>query len=158
MRFRVQPAAGFAHQNPIGTRRVPHDGSEPMADNIIGALIPIVAIVMGIGLAMISVVNGYRQRRTLIELHHRERLTAIEKGVEVPAPPEGLLDVRKPSPHAALLRGLVWLFVGVGLLFALPHIDSDLRYVGLIPVGVGLAYLIFYLAVGRREAGMHPQP
>lgn len=158
MRFRVQPAAGFAHQNPIGTRRVPHDGSEPMADNIISALIPIVAIVMGIGLAMISVVNGYRQRRTLIELHHRERLTAIEKGVEVPAPPEGLLDVRKPSPHAALLRGLVWLFVGIGLLFALPHIDTDLRYVGLIPGGVGLAYLIFYFAVGRREAGQHPNP
>lgn len=156
MRLRVQPAAWFAHQNPIGTRRVPHDGSESMTEDILSHLIPIVAIVMGIGVAITSVVTNYRQRRTLIELHHKERLTAIEKGVEVPAPPEGLLDVRKPSPHAALLRGLVWLFVGIGLLFALPHIDTDLRYVGLIPGGVGLAYLIFYFAVGRREAGMDP--
>ncbi|MBM5810356.1 MAG: hypothetical protein FJ191_00075 [Gammaproteobacteria bacterium] len=124
-----------------------------MSGELLSNLIPIVAIVMGIGLALTSTVNGYRQRRTMIELHHKERLAAIEKGIEVPPPPEGLLEVRKVSPHAALLRGLIWLLVGVGLLFALPEIDSDLRYIGLVPGGVGLAYLIFYFAVGRREAG-----
>ena len=150
----MQPAARFGQLSTIGARRVPLDWSVPMFD--LGLLVPIVAIVMGIGLAMISVMNGYRQRRMLIELHHRERLMAIEKGIEVPPPPEGLLDSRKASPHAALLRGLIWLFVGVGLMFALPRIDSDLRFVGLIPAGVGLAYLIFYFAVGRREAAPHP--
>ena len=123
-----------------------------MNPETLGVFIPIIAIVMGIGLAMIGVVTGYQQRRTLIELHHKERLAAIEKGIEVPPPPEGLLDKQDVSPHRTLLRGLVWLFVGIGLMFALPFLDDDLRYMGLIPGGVGLAYLIFYFMVGRKEA------
>ena len=123
-----------------------------MSEAIFGMLIPIVAIVMGIGLAMIGTVTSHRQRRTLIELHHRERLAAIEKGIEVPPPPEGLLESKADSPHRHLLHGLVWLFVGIGLLFALPRLDDDLELIGLIPGGVGVAYLIYYLAVGRKEA------
>lgn len=123
-----------------------------MTESIVGVFIPIVAIVMGIGLAMLEVVTSYRQRRTLIELHHRERLAAIEKGVEVPPLAEGLLESKEVSPHRTLLRGLVWLFVGIGLLFALPWVDDELRYIGLIPGGVGLAYLIYYFMVGRKEA------
>lgn len=124
-----------------------------MSEAIFGMLIPIIAIVMGIGLAMLGTVTEYRQRRTLIELHHKERLAAIEKGIEMPPPPAGLLDVKESSPHRMLLRGLVWLFVGIGLLFALPFVDEDVKYIGLIPGGVGLAYLIFYFMVGRKEAG-----
>ena len=123
-----------------------------MSEAIVGMLIPIIAIVMGIGLAMLGVVTSYRQRRTLIELHHKERLAAIEKGIEVPPPPEGLLDSKEASPHRTLLRGLVWLFVGIGLMFALPFLDEDLKYIGFIPGGVGLAYLIYYFMVGRKEA------
>lgn len=123
-----------------------------MTNSIIAMFIPIVAIVMGIGLAMLAVVTEYRQRRTLIELHHRERLAAIERGVEVPPLPEGLLDSKAASPHYTLLRGLVWLFVGIGLLFALPWLDDELKYIGLIPGGVGVAYLIYYFVVGRKEA------
>lgn len=123
-----------------------------MTESIIGVFIPIVAIMMGIGLAMLGVVTSGRQRRTLIELHHKERLAAIEKGIEVPPPPAGLLESKSASPHRTLLHGLVWLFVGISLLFALPRLDDDLRYIGLIPGGVGLAYLVYYFAVGRKEA------
>ena len=59
-----------------------------MSVDVLAVMIPIVAIVMGIGLAMVETVTGYLRRRTLIELHHKERLAAIEKGVEVPPLPE----------------------------------------------------------------------
>lgn len=123
-----------------------------MSVDVLAVMIPIVAIVMGIGLAMVETVTGYLRRRTLIELHHKERLAAIEKGVEVPPLPEGLLDIRPASTHRTLLHGLVWLFVGIGLLFALPLLEDELSYIGLIPGGVGVAYLIYYIVVGRKEA------
>src|SRR5437763_11542528 len=57
-----------------------------------------------------SLVLRYKRQ----EMRHKERMTALEKGAELPAePPE------KPpvpwSPRVYLLRGLVWLFTGAGL-------------------------------------------
>ena len=133
------------------------------------------------------------------EMRHKERMTALEKGAELPAePPE------KPpvpwSPRVYLLRGLIWLFTGAGLsafllglsLTIVSHPErfedrlwraTNLRHnsateeeikqylsqsqnpdaarqefpagfalIGLIPMGVGLAYLIYY----RGES--HPPP
>ncbi len=123
------------------------------------------------------------------ELKHKERMAALEKGAELPAEP-----AEKPpvpwSPRVYLLRGLIWLFTGLGLstfllglslsigsrpqtfedrLYGAQHLrhqgateeeikqylserkDSSRRdmpegiaLIGLIPMGVGLAYLIYY--------------
>ena len=128
------------------------------------------------------------------ELRHRERMTAIEKGALIPEePPE------KPpvpwSPRVYLLRGLIWLFTGLGLsIFLLglsisignrPQTYEDrlwranqfrhegvpeeqvkdflnrsepvrkdfpegVALIGLIPIGVGLAYLIYYLGESKK--------
>ncbi len=86
------------------------------------------------------------------EMLHRERMLALEKGLPPPAEPPR--DSRRQlSSHEYLLRGLLWLFVGLGLLafcwtFALTFPMGKffrLGLLGFVPVGVGLAYLIFYL-------------
>jgi hypothetical protein len=131
------------------------------------------------------------------EMRHKERMTAIEKGAELPAEP-----AQKPpvpwSPRVYLLRGLIWLFTGVGLsafllglsLTIVSHPErledrlwraQNLRHngateeeikqylsqsqsqnaprnefpagvalIGLIPMGVGLAYLIYYRGESHR--------
>jgi hypothetical protein len=49
------------------------------------------------------------------------------------------------------LPGLIWLFVGIGLFVALGAVaGEDVRFFGLIPAGVGLAFLIYYFVEGRK--------
>ena len=137
---------------------------------------------------------SFRYKRQ--ELLHRERMAALEKGVPVPDQPSE--TPRAPwSPRIYLLRGLVWLFSGIGLavfLFGLSvsigsrpqtyesrlwraaqlrhenvpdeqikeflnskePVRSDfpagISLIGLIPIGVGLAYIIYYRGEERRPA------
>lgn len=123
------------------------------------------------------------------ELRHKERMAAIEKGAELPAEPAERPPVPW-SPRVYLLRGLIWLFTGIGLsIFLLGlslsvksrpmtledrlwhaqnlrhdgateeeikqylsqketstrrEMPEGLALIGLIPIGVGLAYIIYY--------------
>jgi peptidoglycan/LPS O-acetylase OafA/YrhL len=118
-------------------------------------LIPIFAIIFGCGIAMVAIYTNYRKRRDIYTLHHRERMAAIEKGVEVPPLPEVFFteDTAPYSPRRNLLKGLIWLFIGLGVLLALyQHGEEDGAWFGLIPMGIGAAYLIYYFVVGRKEA------
>jgi hypothetical protein len=120
-------------------------------------------------------------------LRHEERMTVIEKGGVLPA-----LDEERPkapwTPRVYLLRGMLWLFVGVAIVIVLASISISAAHppslswriseaqalrsqgateeqvrqymaeesrrneglpigvasVGLIPIGVGFAYLLFY--------------
>lgn len=122
--------------------------------------IPIVATVMGLGLAMLSVFLNYRRRRELYTLHHQERMAAIDKGIEVPPLPDGLLseEPRPVSPRRILLKGLIWALGGSCLTAALYVNDGiDAALFGLIAVAVGVAYLVYFFAVGRREAELADQ-
>lgn len=121
----------------------------------VGMLIPIVAIVMGVGLGMLALYLTHKRR----EMYHKERLAAIEKGVELP--PEAFFEgqLAAKSPRVYLLRGLVWLFVGVAtvvFMFALSKTipgegpPQGVAFMGLIPVAIGLAYLIFYFIEGKK--------
>ncbi len=119
-------------------------------------LIPIVAIVMGIGIGMLSLLLDYRKKRDIYALHHKERLAAIEKGIEVPPlPPEFFEENRnrrrRGDPLHGLRSGLVWLFVGAALCVALytTHPDRSLWTWGLLPMAAGLAKLLFYRIAGR---------
>lgn len=52
-------------------------------------MVPITAIVMGIGIAMLGMWLDYRKKSEIYALHHKERMAAIEKGMDVPfLPPE----------------------------------------------------------------------
>ncbi len=123
-------------------------------------VIPILSIILGIGVAVLAITLSYLKRRQVLTLYHQERMAALEKGVDLPPLPDALLtdDARPRSPRRLLLTGLVWLFVGIGLTVAVYNFASiKLALFGLIPVGVGLAQLIYYAVAGKQEAELYHQ-
>jgi hypothetical protein len=153
---------------------------------------------IGAAVAIIVLSLNYRYRRH--ELKHKERMTALEKGVALPVEP-----VEQPpapwSPRVYLLRGLIWMFTGIALtvfvwgvsvtipsrpdtyedrLWRAQHLRNSgatpeeikdflsrkeepvntrkfpegFALIGLIPAGVGLAYLIYYGGEQKRT----PEP
>lgn len=111
----------------------------------------IVAIVVAIGLPLsipiVFLVLDYQKRRRLMELHHAERMAAIERGMEIPPLPIEVLGWRTMT----LLPGLVFLFVGLALLIGLYGSDAPdhallgLSLWGLVPTAIGLAWLTYYV-------------
>ena len=134
-----------------------------MHPEILALLIPMVAIIMGVGIAMLVIYLQYRKRKETFTLYHQERMTALEKGVELPPLPDFLLaDDGRPfrpyHPRLHLLKGLTWLFVGLGAgvgIWATGGWEPALF--SLILVGVGLAHLIYYFVEGKNESGATDQ-
>ena len=121
-------------------------------------IIPLVAIVFSVGGSITAVIIwftlNYHKRRKLMELHHTERMAAIERGMEIPPLPIELIDGRSTPKRrrTALLPGLVWFFIGLAFTVgAIAGHDEDIPvFAGLIPLGIGLAYLIYYFVEGRK--------
>ena len=120
-----------------------------------GTAIPIIAILMPIGI--IAVVGHFKNKER--EMIHRERMAALEKGLQPPADPgSSVFTRREPGSRNYLLHGLIWLFVGLGALASmylfrasweehLPHGPLSLvplPFLAFIPAGVGLAFLVYY--------------
>src|ERR687897_702718 len=124
---------------------------------MIEEIIPIFGILFGIGgpvtVVIVWFTLNYHKRRKLMELHHAERMAAIERGMEIPPLPIELIDGRSVPKRrrTALLPGLVWFFVGLAVVVgALAERDEDIPvFLGLIPLGIGLEYLIYYFFEGR---------
>jgi cbb3-type cytochrome oxidase subunit 3 len=105
-------------------------------------LIPITVFFI-VGLAAIAL--AYRYKRD--EMYHRERMAAMDKNL--PLPESSWQPV--PRPSAYLLRGLIWIVIGFGIIvwwlafwLAEGRTDNEilaLATIGLIPIGVGAAYL-----------------
>src|SRR5262245_56669782 len=114
-------------------------------------MIPILMIVLGVGVGIVAIVTSHREKQQRIELRHRERLVAIEKGIDLPLDPE---PATEPKTGASLRGGLMGLFVGVVLYFALEEVANvDVAIFGLIPAAAGLASLISYFVELKRNAG-----
>src|SRR6266567_907163 len=107
---------------------------------------------------------GYREwlrheKRTLI---HRERLAAIEKGVDLPP----LEMVQKRSSwnvqRMLLLAGLIWLSVGICVFVTLSaviaspanaklEVPPGVQWIGLGLAAIGISHLLVYLAGKQKE-------
>jgi hypothetical protein len=111
---------------------------------ILGELVPIIAIVMGIGIAMLGMWLDYRKKSEFLALHHKERLAAIEKGLDVPPLPPELFQRHGRAPADCLRRGLVWLAIGAAVTAALMIEEHRGAAYGLIPAAIGLANLLYY--------------
>lgn len=117
-------------------------------------LVPIIGIVFTLGpllsIPIVYIALNYRKRKRLMELSHTERMAAIERGMEVPPLPLELIDGRSTRRRSSLLPGLVWFFIGLAMVGGTLSIGDDLPIVfGLVPLGIGLAYLIYYGVEGR---------
>lgn len=118
-----------------------------MTPDVLGVMIPLSAIILGISAGIVGIVSRHRQQVQRADLRHRERLAAMEKGVELP--PELEDPVERPR---YLLKGLVWSFIGISAYFALNALaGSEESMLAGIPFAVGLAYLVYYFVQGRRE-------
>jgi hypothetical protein len=123
-----------------------------MDEDTIALFIPISAIVMSLLIPIVFAITDYKRRKTIVEATHKERLAAIERGMELPPLPEAFYQSIKPARRSSyLLPGLIWLFAGMGLFVALGAVaGDDVRYFATIPAGVGLAFLIYYFVEGRK--------
>ncbi len=158
-----------------------------MSEDILALFIPIIAIFMSLLIPIVYALVDYRRRRDLVEANHKERMAAIERGIEPPNLPESFYLAAKPPRRSGrmaaiergieppnlpesfylaakpprrsgyLLTGLIWLFVGIGLFMALGAVaGEDVRLFGLIPIGVGAAFLIYYVVEGRKLTAGEP--
>ena len=98
------------------------------------------------------------QRRTLI---HRERLAALDKGLELPPLEQEQKRSSWNVQRTLLLAGLVWLSLGVGVFVTLSAIIASpanaklevppgIQYIGLGLAAIGVSHLVVY-AVGKRK-------
>lgn len=132
---------------------------------ILGVLIPIIAVTLGLGCAIVAVIGNHRRRVHELEFRHRERMAAIEKGMELPPEPlpqssgvDSHYERRTPSAGSRyLLRGLVWAGIGCALVMPGDRFGHDYWSFGWIAVAVGSAYLIYYF-VEARHLGSPPGP
>jgi hypothetical protein len=122
-----------------------------MAIEQMALLIPILGIVLGVGVAVVAIIASHREKQKRAELRHRERLAAIEKGIELPPDPDVEIAPRKSA--SSLKSGLIYLLVGIVLYFALSEVaGDDVALFGLIPAAVGLGSLISYFVEGRKKS------
>lgn len=121
-----------------------------MEADILALLIPIVAIVMGVSIGMVAIVTSHKEKVKRAELRHKERLAAIDKGMEPPPEPVEPDNGRKDT---GLRSGVIGLLLGVVLYYALRAVAGPgVAIFGLIPAAVGIANLVFYLVEERKRA------
>jgi hypothetical protein len=120
---------------------------------------------LGPALVLVALIGfmGFQQwlrhsRRVMI---HRERLAALEKGIELPPLEQEVQRGSWNVQRILLLAGLCWISLGFGafiVLTALLNHPSDLvkdipqgiQWVGLAGVAIGLSHLVVY-SVERKE-------
>jgi hypothetical protein len=121
---------------------------------LFGIMIPLSAIVLGIGLAFWSMYLGHQRKR----LQYQERQLMIEKGM---VPPPALLedDRKRITPEDCLRRGIILLFLGVGLALAsvvLANFGGEEELVWIAGVAaaivgsIGVGNLVYYFIARRK--------
>lgn len=119
---------------------------------VLGVMIPIVSLVLSLAALMVWIVTAHRRRIHEVDCRHKERLAAIEKGLDIPPEPPPQPQPR-PARSRYLLRGLIWLGIGLAAVFGgQDWLRDALGGAGWIGVAVGAAYLIFYFVEGFRAS------
>ena len=116
------------------------------------------AIIVVAVIALIGFKLWLQHRRRL--LIHRERLTAIEKGVELPQVDQDLRRNNTRVQRFLLLAGLIWISLGFGVFIfftaVLAHpqqeqIPQGIQWSGVGPVLIGVSHLIVYFTNRNKE-------
>jgi hypothetical protein len=127
-------------------------------EDVLGVLTGMITVILSLGIAFWAIYWNYQKTR----LQHQERQLMIERGL---APPPVLpKQPKKVTPEDALRRGLVQVFLGVGLgigyvVLSRPGADGPDAWIpgvfGAIVGFLGLGYLAYYF-VARRSAQQLP--
>jgi len=126
----------------------------------------IFSLILAIAATYIFQMWARHQRRLMI---HRERLAAIEKGIELPPLEQEIQKRSWNVQRVVMLAGLVWISLGIAafpLLRGLggqsivspwdPYsppfkIPFGLEWIGVALIGIGLSHLVTYVVGRRRE-------
>jgi len=121
---------------------------------------------LGPAIVLVALIGfiGFQQwlrhsRRIMI---HRERLAALEKGLELPPLEQEVQRGRWNVQRILLLSGLCWISLGFGAFMVLnallahpsdlvKDIPQGLQFIGVAPVGIGLSHLIVYVVEKKKE-------
>ena len=117
--------------------------------SLLSLFMPILGIMFGTAIAIVAIITAHRTKMQRNDMRHKERLAAIEKGLEIPPEPVEMENGRKGS---SLRSGIAGLLVGAVLYLALREVaGSDIALFGLIPAAIGVANLAFYFIEGRKK-------
>jgi len=138
-----------------GFKAVRNGYAEKLIMNLV-FFIPITAIVMGIGIGMLGLWTDHKRKSQVLEQMHKERMAAIEKGIELPPMNVDPLTVKAPSsvanPARVLRNGVFMVSFGIVLYFALVTVGaSEAAVFGLIPATIGLANLAYSAVLFDKE-------
>ena len=122
---------------------------------------------MEVAIVMVAVI-AYLAFRQWLQLNrskmiHRERLAAIEKGVDLPPLEQAARRSSWSVQRFLLLAGLVWVSLGIGAFVTLTAllanptpvtegIPQGMQWIGLGPACIGASHLIVYLIGKKRES------
>ncbi len=113
----------------------------------IWAMIPILGVAGGMAIAIVAVIMAGKKK----ELHHRERLIAMEKGIDLPGEP---VKEKRPAHLSHRTRGLVMVAIGVTSTIGLwTTAGANGGVWGLVPLGIGVALLVSSRLEKREVAG-----
>jgi hypothetical protein len=121
---------------------------------------------MRIAIVIVAIIAyvGFREwlrhnRRAMI---HKERLAAIEKGIELPSLEQEAQRSATNVQRVLLLAGLIWISLGIGTYVTLVallassanvhlEIPPGIQWVGLAPIAIGLSHLAVYVIEKKRK-------
>ncbi len=125
-----------------------------------GDFIGLIVVSLSLSIPIVYIVTLSRRLQKAMELVHAQRMAAIERGMELPPASLdfGFDQAGHGKPRTALLPGLMWFFVGIAIAGAalFTRGNGPPVFVGLIPIGIGLAYLIYYFVEERKTLASPP--
>ena len=107
-----------------------------VSPGLISVFIPILAVIGTFAMIIVVIIMGTRET----ELKHKERVLAMEKGMDIPTEPP---KEKRPAYLTLRAWGLVLLSLGIVLFFAL-WVGVGFRYSiwGLMPAALGAGLMI----------------
>jgi len=114
-----------------------------MDEGILGIIAGIIITLGFFGAIAFAFYMNFRKR----QIQSQEIVAAIEKGIEVPFPP--------PKKRNFLNQGIIWTMVGVVVAVIMGFYTESVAGVacGLLPVALGVAFLVIGFREEKRKAG-----
>lgn len=116
-----------------------------------GGIVALLAVILVFGTPVVIVIAILIHKARRTRAIHDTVMRLSEKGL--PIPPELFVDRRPEDPSSALSKGIILIAVGLGLtIFFLTIQDRHAPWgVGMIPLLIGVGYLIVWKLESRKE-------